>query len=86
MREGQKKSVCPETPPVEKRRYNLRLSQPSAYRLVGDDQLDDRQGVEHSDGGDVPAKREAVIRAVRDSRVWTLYHDVYICLQINIHP
>lgn len=33
-------------------------SQLSAYRLVGDDQLDDRQGVEHSDGGDVPKERE----------------------------
>lgn len=33
-----------------------------AYRLVGDDQLDDRQGVEDSDGGDVPEVRETVIR------------------------
>ena len=24
------------------------------YRLIGDDQLDHRQGVEHGDGGDVP--------------------------------
>lgn len=26
------------------------------YRLVGDDQLDDREGVEDRDGGDVPAE------------------------------
>lgn len=31
------------------------------YRLVGDDQLDDRQGVEHSDGGDVPGEKITVI-------------------------
>lgn len=69
------KNVGRETPAVEKRRSNvtLRLSQSSAYRLVGDDQLDDRQGVEHSDGGDVPAKREVVIRVyVAAFGIWTL--------------
>lgn len=32
----------------------------SAYRLVGDDQLDDRQGVEHSDGSNVPGEKTVV--------------------------
>lgn len=31
------------------------------YGLVGDDQLDDRQSVEHSDGGDVPVEKITVI-------------------------
>lgn len=27
------------------------------HRLVGDDKLDDRQGIKHGDGDDIPAER-----------------------------
>lgn len=32
----------------------------SAYRLVGDDQLDDRQSVEHGDGSNVPGEKTVI--------------------------
>lgn len=33
----------------------------STYCLVGDDQLDHRQGIEHSDGDDVPVQAEGMV-------------------------
>lgn len=37
---------------------------PSAYRLVGDDQLDNWQSVEHGDGGNVPGEETIMIRLI----------------------
>lgn len=46
------------------------LSELSTYRLVGDDQLDNWEGVEHCDGGDVPKEREIVITVYQPAGCW----------------